>query len=82
MDSADIVTTFSSVFNNWYLGTDGNPPSNNLILCLLCCTNWGTVWDSSGSMGYDNGTGSWGLGTAFPFIYDQYSPKWQRTAIN
>ena len=72
-DSADIVATFSSVFSNWYLGTDGNPPSNNFDFVSVVLHELGHGLGFLGSMGYDNGTGSWGLGTAFPFIYDQYS---------
>jgi hypothetical protein len=72
-DSADIKATFSSSFSNWYLGTDGNPASNEFDFVSVVLHELGHGLGFIGSMEYNNGSGSWGGGTSLPFVYDIYA---------
>lgn len=72
----DIVANFSTVFPNWYFGTDGNTPANDYdfktVVLHELCHGLGFF----GSMFVDNATGigSWGFGIPdpiFPAIYDR-----------
>lgn len=69
----DIEATFSSAFTAWYFGVDANPGINqydfvSVVLHELC-----HGLGFSGSMRVSGGVGTWGGGTAFPFIYDRYT---------
>lgn len=69
----DIVAQFSSVFPNWYYGTDGNTPADqydfrSVVLHELC---HGLGFFGSASV--VDGVGSLGFGTPFPAIYDRFA---------
>lgn len=72
----DIVANFSTVFPNWYFGTDANTPETDFdfrtVVLHELCHGLGFF----GSMFVDNATGigSWGFGIpdpVFPAIYDR-----------
>jgi hypothetical protein len=72
----DIVANFSTVFSNWYFGTDGNTPTDDFdfktVVLHELCHGLGFF----GSMFVDNttGIGDYGFGLpdpVFPAIYDR-----------
>jgi len=68
----DIVATFNSDFDDWYLGTDGQPPVGTIdfvtvVLHELC---HGIGFVGSGDVD-DNGIGSWGQQN-LPIVYDTF----------
>lgn len=74
----DITARFSTVFPNWYFGTDGNTPDTDYdfrsVVLHELCHGLGFF----GSMYVDNatGVGDWGFGIpdpVFPAIYDRYA---------
>jgi hypothetical protein len=72
----DIVARFSTVFTNWYFGTDGNPPANDYDFRTVVLHELGHGLGFFGSMTVNNatGVGSWGFGIpnpVFPAIYDR-----------
>ncbi len=71
-DSADINASFSSVFSNWYFGTDGNTPAGKFDFVTVVLHELGHGLGFLGSFDYDttNSQGSWGLGSGLPFIFD------------
>lgn len=70
---AHIEASFSSAFPNWYFGTDGNTPNDSYDLMSVILHEIGHGLGFIGSMDVENGVGSWGLGTAFPIIYDRFA---------
>lgn len=70
----DIEANFSSVFPNWYYGTDGNTPAGDydLMSVVLHELGHGLGFAGSGAYNTNTGSGSWGLGTQFPLIYDRF----------
>lgn len=71
--SADINANFSSAIPNWYFGTDGNTPSGQFDFVTIVLHELGHGLSFFGSMTVSSGQGSWGGGTAFPYIYDRYA---------
>lgn len=72
-NAADINANFSSAIANWYYGTDGNTPSGQYDLVSIVLHELGHGLSFFGSMNVSSGQGSWGSGTAFPYIYDRYA---------
>jgi len=72
-DSSDINANFSSTLPNWYLGTDGNTPPGSYDLVTVVLHELGHGLGFFGSMTVTSGSGSWGAGTGFPFIYDIFA---------
>ena len=72
-DSSDINASFSSVFANWYFGTDGNTPPGDYDFVSVVLHELGHGLIFAGSMSVSSGQGSWGLGSGFPFIYDRFT---------
>jgi len=72
-DSSDINANFSSVFSNWYFGTDGNPGSGQFDFVSVVLHELGHGLGFSGSMTVSSGQGSWGFGSGLPFIYDRFA---------
>lgn len=69
----DIRCNFSSVFSNWYFGTDGNPPVNQYDLMSVVLHELGHGLGFTGTMTVNgNGVGRWGGGTQFPVVYDRF----------
>jgi hypothetical protein len=73
----DIVARFSTVFTNWYFGTDGNTPANDFDFRTVVLHELGHGLGFFGSMYVDNATGigDWGFGISspvFPAIYDRH----------
>jgi hypothetical protein len=70
----DITANFSSTFN-WYLGTDGNTPSNQFDFATVVLHELGHGLGLIGLMSVDSGTGQgqWGYGTGYPGIYDRFT---------
>ncbi len=68
----DIEANFNSSYQSWYLGTDGQTPNNKYdfvsVVLHELCHGLGFI----GSMTVSGGLGSWGGGTAYPFIYDKF----------
>jgi len=71
-DSADINANFSSAVANWYFGTDGITPSGEYDLVTVVLHELGHGLGFFGSMDVSSGSGSWGGGTGFPFIFDKF----------
>lgn len=71
-DSADIRADFNSDFNNWYFGTDGNTPAGKYDFVTVVLHELGHGLGFQGSMDIENGQGSWGFGSGYPFIFDRF----------
>ncbi|MFC4219974.1 T9SS type A sorting domain-containing protein [Flagellimonas marina] len=74
--SYDIVANFSTVFPNWYYGTDGNTPSGFYDFKSVVLHELGHGLGFFGSLFVDNesGVGDYGFGIpspVFPAIYDR-----------
>ena len=80
----EINANFSSNQPNWYFGTDGNTPAGQFDLVTVVLHELGHGLGFFGSMNVDDGSGldecdgvdgngCWGLGTAFPVIYDRFA---------
>ncbi len=74
--SYDIVANFSTVFPNWYYGTDGNTPAGDFDFKSVVLHELGHGLGFFGSMFVDNasGIGDYGFGIPdpiFPAIYDR-----------
>ena len=69
--SADIVANFNSTFD-WYLGTDGLAGSKYDLESVVL-HELGHGLGFFGSMNGSGGTGSWGLSTGFPIVYDTFA---------
>lgn len=73
----DLQARFSSVFPNWYFGTDGNTPAGEFDFRTVVLHELGHGLNFFGGMTYNsaNGVGSYGFGLqpAFPTIYDQFA---------
>ncbi len=72
----DIVARFSTVFPNWYFGTDGNTPDDDFDFPFVVLHELGHGLGFFGSMFVDNATGIglWGFGITnplYPAIYDR-----------
>ncbi|MGX1929134.1 T9SS type A sorting domain-containing protein [Flagellimonas sp. 2504JD4-2] len=72
----DIVANFSTVFPNWYYGTDGNTPPGDFDFKTVVLHELGHGLGFFGSMFVDNasGIGDYGFGIpnpVFPAIYDR-----------
>ncbi len=77
----DIIANFSSVFPNWYFGTDGNTPPGDYDLMTVVLHELGHGLGFAGSAEYNGGNGRWGFGTSFPFIYDRFVENSSAQAI-
>jgi hypothetical protein len=72
--AAHISAEFNSNFSNWYFGIDGNTPSGKYDLMSVVLHEIGHGLGFVGSMNVgDDGRGSWGAGSSFPFIYDRFT---------
>ncbi|WP_420602051.1 T9SS type A sorting domain-containing protein [Flagellimonas sp.] len=74
--SYDIVANFSTVFPNWYYGTDGNTPPGDFDFKTVVLHELGHGLGFFGSMFVDNasGIGDYGFGIPdpiYPAIYDR-----------
>lgn len=71
--NAEITATFNSDFSNWYLGTDGNTPSDKYDFVSVVLHEIGHGLGFAGSAGVnDAGLGSIGqLGD--PYVYDYFT---------
>ncbi|TDQ29077.1 zinc-dependent metalloprotease [Zeaxanthinibacter enoshimensis] len=72
----DIVANFSTVFPNWYYGTDGQTPAGDFDFRTVVLHELGHGLGFFGSMTVDNntGVGSYGFGIpnpVYPAIYDR-----------
>ena len=70
----DIIARFSTVFPNWYFGTDGNTPPDDFDFPTVVLHELGHGLGFIGSMFVDNasGIGLWGFGSqGYPIIYDR-----------
>jgi hypothetical protein len=71
--SAHIIANFNSTFSNWYFGIDGATPLNKYDLMSVVLHELGHGLGFIGSMDASSGLGTWGFGTRFPIIYDQFT---------
>lgn len=71
----DIVVNMNCEFDDWYLGTDANPPANTLDAVTVLLHEIGHGIGFFGSMSANNGqVANWGIGEAgYPVIYDQFA---------
>ena len=58
---------------SWYLGTDGNPTAGTYDFATVMLHELAHALGFIGSMYVSGGLGSWGWGTAYPFIYDSFA---------
>ena len=71
-NTPDIFAIFNQNFSNWYFGTDGNPPAGKIDFVTVVLHELGHGLGLVGSMTVSSGSGSWGSGTPYPFIFDRY----------
>ena len=73
-DNSDIYGAYSNTFN-WYFGTDGNTPPNQVDFVSVVLHEIAHGLGFLGSMQVSSGVGSWGFGTSFlyPSIYDRFT---------
>ncbi len=71
-NAADIVASFNSNNNSWYLGTDGNTPNGNYDLMSVVLHEIGHGLGFAGSAAVTFSQGSWGF-DGFPMAYDQFT---------
>lgn len=69
--SVDIEASFSSVFPNWYFGTDGNTPPGDYDLLTVVLHELGHGLGFVGSAQVIGNQGGWGI-NGFPMIYDRF----------
>ena len=67
----DMHITYNSSFD-WYYGTDGNTPSDQVDLVTVVLHEIAHGLNFSGSMSYSSGNGSWGYGVSYPNIFDVF----------
>lgn len=72
-EDADIVANFNSNNNNWYFGTDANPPRDKWDLTSVVLHEIGHGLGFVSSFRFETGRnfGRWG-DNGFPFIYDLF----------
>ena len=71
--NAEILATFNSDFANWYLGTDGNTPSDKYDFVSVVLHEIGHGLGFSGSASV-NGLGIGSIGQdGFPYVYDYFT---------
>ena len=70
---AEIFAEFNQNFPAWYFGTDGNPSSSQYDFVSVVLHELGHGLGFVGSMRVIAGVGSWGAGSAYPFIYDRFT---------
>lgn len=71
----DIVVNMNCEFEDWYLGTDANPPANTLdaVTVLLHEIGHGIGFFGSMRSSDNNQIATWGIGEGYPVIYDQFA---------
>lgn len=67
----DMHITYNSSFD-WYYGTDGNTPSDQVDLVTVVLHEIAHGLNFSGSMRYSSGNGSWGYDVSYPNIFDVF----------
>lgn len=77
----DINANFSSVFANWYFGTDGATPAGQYDFMSVVLHELGHGLGFVGSASVNSGNGSWGQGSGFPFVYDRFTENGAGAAI-
>jgi hypothetical protein len=72
-EDADIIANFNSNNNNWYFGTDANPPRDKWDLTSVVLHEIGHGLGFASSFQYETGRnfGRWG-DSGFPFVYDLF----------
>jgi hypothetical protein len=72
-DEPDIVASFNKDAD-WYLGLDGNCPSNktDFISVVMHEIGHGLGFAGSANVDEDTGMGEWGVASIYPFIYDMF----------
>ncbi len=69
--SPDMVAMFNST-HSWYFGTDGRPPAGSFDFVTEALQIIGFGLSGGPSFKVVNGSGSWGLASGTPTIFDQY----------
>jgi hypothetical protein len=67
----EIEARFSSVYNNWYLGTDGNTPLQQYDLVTVVLHELGHGLGFYATMGNNVNANGWGIQAA-PIIFDRF----------
>ncbi|MCS7018385.1 MAG: T9SS type A sorting domain-containing protein [Cytophagales bacterium] len=72
-EDADIIANFNSNNNNWYFGTDANPPRDKWDLTSVVLHEIGHGLGFVSSFQFESGRnfGRWGE-SGFPFVYDLF----------
>ncbi|HUP30948.1 MAG TPA: hypothetical protein VM122_12285 [Usitatibacter sp.] len=76
----DIYAAFSSTFS-WYYGTDGRVPPGTLDFMSVVMHEIGHGLGFAGTMDISGGSGSWGLGSGYPFRFDRFTENGTAQAL-
>ena len=80
----DIRINMNCSFDNWYFGTDANPPEGTIDLTTVVLHEIGHGIGFFGSMSVPEGstTGEWGTGSStLPFVYDRFAADGDNTSL-
>jgi hypothetical protein len=70
---SDIEASFNSAFPSWYFGIDGDPPGiDKYDFASVVLHEIGHGLGFSGSMVWSGGSGNWGRGSNYPFVFDKF----------
>ena len=76
----EINASFSSNFN-WYFGTNGSTPANQVDFVTVVLHELGHGLGFTGSMDVSGNQGSWGYGSGIPAIYDSFAEDGNGTSL-
>ncbi len=73
VSDAEINANFNSDFPDWHFGTSNSTPSDKWNFATVVLHEIGHGLGFVGSMRVSSGVGSWGGGSPYPIIYDQFT---------
>ena len=79
--TAEINANFNSSFPDWYFGTSNSTPTDKWNFASVVLHEIGHGLGFAGSMRVSGGVGSWGGGSPYPIIYDQFTENGSGTSL-